>query len=144
MVVVRRLDQFDALAGSLDGGGEIARLTLEFWRLVGAVGYNDRKRNLSSWRCGLIACSISSVNRTKELRLDRRTALRSYMPLEQMPPFTISVGTPVIPLPVGYERDGRQMRAGGAAADVEPVRISTEGGCVLVCPSNGASHLGGY
>src|SRR5262249_61654016 len=116
MVVVRRLDQFDALAGSLDGGGEIARLTLEFWRLVGAVGHNDRKRNLSSWRCGLIACSISSVNRTNELRLDRRTALRSYMPLEQMAPFAISAGGAGAPPPPGVGGAGGGDAGGGGGA----------------------------
>src|SRR5262245_12126273 len=44
MVVARRLDQFDALVGSFDGGGEIARLTLEFRRLVRPIGHDDRSK----------------------------------------------------------------------------------------------------
>src|SRR5262249_56347907 len=58
--------------------------------------------------------------------------------------FQYSGGQAVVPLPVGDERDGSQMRAGGTAADVEPVRSGAEGGGILVDPGNGASHLGGH
>src|ERR1700692_1066775 len=40
MIEVRRFDQFDWLASRLHGRGKIAVLTLEFWRLVGAVSDN--------------------------------------------------------------------------------------------------------
>jgi len=42
-VVVAHADQErDRLAGGLQGGGELAGLALEFGRLVGAVGEDDR------------------------------------------------------------------------------------------------------
>ena len=51
-------------------------------------------RSRSRCRCELIASSIASVNLMYELRLDSRTGLRSYMPLMQSPPFTMSAGSP--------------------------------------------------
>src|SRR5262245_36586383 len=41
VVVAFRHDERDRLAGSLQGGGEISRLTLELWRLQRAVSQND-------------------------------------------------------------------------------------------------------
>ena len=43
MIIVLRLDQLDRLAGRLHRGGEVAALALEFGRLVGAIGYDNRR-----------------------------------------------------------------------------------------------------
>jgi len=48
--------------------------------------------SLSRCRWVLNACSISSVNLTYSLRLESLTGLRSYMPLINRPPFTVSGG----------------------------------------------------
>ena len=64
MVVVRRFDQFDGLCRPPSRRGEIAVLTLEFRRLVGAVGDGDRRAQFVELALRAHRLLHSSVNLT--------------------------------------------------------------------------------
>ena len=53
------------------------------------------------------------------------------MPLQQSPPFSGSMGSPKILLPIGRKRNSGEVTAGGSARDVEPTRIAAEARRVL-------------
>src|SRR5256885_14772747 len=70
--------------------------------------------SLARWRCELNACSDSSVNFTYRLRAERRTGLRSNMPLQHKPPLMMSAG--------------RVKSLGPSGGRATPARWAPEGG----------------
>ena len=56
MIVALADDELDRLAGGLHRGEEIARLTLEFRRLVGAVGKDERSVKVVDMALGAQRC----------------------------------------------------------------------------------------
>src|SRR5262245_6136538 len=144
MIVVRRLDQLAAFAGRPDGNGEITRLTLKFGRLIRAIGHKDRSTQLieMALRAHRVLHLIGEPD--KGAALGNAHGPEIVHAARADAAFHDIGRHAVIPFPVGDEGDGRQMRAGGAAADVESVRIGAERGGVLVNPGYGASHLGSH
>src|SRR5262249_17305980 len=140
MIVALADEQLDWLAGRFHGGMEVAALTLELRRLIGAIGKDERCMELvdMALRAERLLHLVRELDVFRSLRKPHR---REIVHAAAQRRTLEDVGGEILLSPIMGDHAAAEMRAGGMRGEIEPVGIAAEPTGVLVDEADRAAHL---